>query len=140
MVSRATKSLLGPLGTAVARALEPPADPRVVTDAFCRATPRRPAPTRPLLDNALWQHAFDAGHAGRTARGIAGAITVRAALTTWHSNAGQAVTAGRTGVDALRRIGCGEGDIDAISRALHRPRTLDPIRERMAPQETRTHA
>ncbi|MFD8261904.1 MAB_1171c family putative transporter [Streptomyces griseoluteus] len=98
----------------------------------------------PYLDNVLWQRAFDAaraaGHAERTTRGIAGAITVQAALTTWRSNAGQPVTADRAGADALRRISSSEGDIDAISRALHRPRTLDPIRERMAPQETRTHA
>ncbi|MEW2318939.1 MAB_1171c family putative transporter [Streptomyces bauhiniae] len=94
----------------------------------------------PVLDAGLWQRAHDAalaaGHPERTARGIAGAITVDAALTAWRTGRRQAVT---TGAGALPRLGSEEGDIEAISRVLPRPRSLDPIRERVAPQETRAH-
>ncbi|RZU46478.1 hypothetical protein EV284_1159 [Streptomyces sp. BK022] len=95
----------------------------------------------PVLDAGLWQRAHDTaraiGHPERTARGIAGAITVDAALTAWRAGQRQAVA---PGAGALPRLGAEEGDIEAVSRVLHRPRTLDPIRERMAPQETRAHA
>ncbi|MFH9431938.1 hypothetical protein ACH4JZ_27090 [Streptomyces sp. NPDC017615] len=198
------KSLLGTLGIAVARNLDPPAEPRVVMNAFCQAMGEHRA--RPLdlvlrafpedipvsgmrLDcgaarsswsrnarrlNRSWSSwatssgtrsrgiagtrfpacsrppparsarhidaARATGYAERPARGIADAITVRAALTAWRSKAGQAATPSTAGADALRRIGSGESDIDAISRALHRPRTVDAIRDRMASEETRTHA
>ncbi|MGW4290724.1 DUF6545 domain-containing protein [Streptomyces sp. NPDC004673] len=94
----------------------------------------------PVLDAAVWLRAFDAaraaGYAERTARGIAGAVTVRAALTAWPSHGGQAVS---TGADALRRIGSDESDIEAISRALHRARVVESIHVRVAPSETRAH-
>ncbi|MFG3044173.1 DUF6545 domain-containing protein [Streptomyces sp. NPDC048241] len=94
----------------------------------------------PVLDAALWLRAFDAagaaGYAEGPARGIAGAVTVRAALAAWPPQAG---TAGSAGADALRRIGSGESDIEAISRALHRARVVESIRVRVAPSETRAH-
>ncbi|MET7289955.1 MAB_1171c family putative transporter [Streptomyces sp. NPDC005573] len=114
----------------------------------------------PSLDDDLFSRAYDearaAGHDEDRARGIAGAVAVRAALdlTGAASPAGASpagAAAGSSGRDTGRRqeapmpgddrhtpapVGGAAYDIEAVSRALSRPRTIDTIRQRVAPRES----
>ncbi|MER6532083.1 MAB_1171c family putative transporter [Streptomyces sp. NPDC001508] len=83
----------------------------------------------PFIDQHLHRRAFDAaradGHAEEQARGIAGAVALRAALDASSSPA----THDDHSEEPL-------ADIEAISQALRRPRIVDTIRQRVASRES----
>ncbi|MFJ5842301.1 MAB_1171c family putative transporter [Streptomyces shenzhenensis] len=88
----------------------------------------------PFIDQVLHRRAYDVartdGHSEERARGIAGAVALRVALDASHPP----VARHDRSAEPL-------ADIEAISRALHRPRTVDTIRQRVAPTESvNTHA
>ncbi|MGW3341417.1 hypothetical protein ACWDCL_28545 [Streptomyces sp. NPDC001009] len=143
------KSLLGSLGAAVARNLEPPGEPRMVMDAFCRAMSEHRGRPIDLVFRAFPEEIPVSGM--RLDCGDRSIIVVEERTPPesqlvipghdpWHEE--QEDCAHHVpGLPAATARTLGSTDpTDAISHALHRPRTLAPIRERMAPQETRTHA
>ncbi|MFF4499679.1 MAB_1171c family putative transporter [Streptomyces sp. NPDC001401] len=93
----------------------------------------------PYFDQGLYQQAYEAARAARgegRARGVAGAVTVRAALDT--RNAGAPPTADAGSAQTGTHI---TGDIESVSRALRRPHTVDALRRRLTSTEsTITHA
>ncbi|MGW3651706.1 MAB_1171c family putative transporter [Streptomyces sp. NPDC000878] len=88
----------------------------------------------PYLDDDLHRRAYEAaeaaGHREDRARGIAGAITVRAAL-----DASRIGTPRGSGTEPAR-FSSGLEDIVSISRALYRPHLIDTVRQRMSPIES----
>ncbi|MEU6254243.1 MAB_1171c family putative transporter [Streptomyces sp. NPDC047043] len=88
----------------------------------------------PYFDPALYQQAYEAAlpELGEAeAGGVAGAVAVRAALDAHRAGAPQADGAGaaRTGTHV-------SADIESVSRALKRPRTIHTLRRRVARTES----
>jgi hypothetical protein len=88
----------------------------------------------PCLDPELHRRAYEearaAGHGEDRARGLAGALAVRAALEVFRTHTP------RDDSGEPVRLSSGLDDIEAISRALHRPRTIDTIRQRVSRTES----
>ncbi|WP_155055060.1 MAB_1171c family putative transporter [Streptomyces blattellae] len=93
----------------------------------------------PYLDRDLYDTARRAVPAGCTeqgTRGIAGAVTIRAAI-----DAHRGAMPGPTSLAAQQLATDIHEHIDAISKALHRPRLVDSIRQRVTSTESvNTHA
>ncbi|WCN05063.1 MAB_1171c family putative transporter [Streptomyces sp. M92] len=91
----------------------------------------------PHVDAELLRCAFDearaAGHRDERARGIAGAIAVRAALEAFLT---PAADADDDRAASSARIDSGLDDIEAIARAFRQPRTVDAIRQRVVTTES----
>lgn len=88
----------------------------------------------PYFDPELYGRAYEAAlptHGEAGARGEAGAVAVRAALEAHRAGAARADGAGsvRTGTQV-------SADIESVSRALQRPRTLHTLRRRVARTES----
>ncbi|CAL9519653.1 hypothetical protein SUDANB15_03800 [Streptomyces sp. enrichment culture] len=93
----------------------------------------------PYFDHDLYRGAYQAAldaHDESTARGVAGAVAVRAAIDAHRGGAP------REGGDAATRVGTHvTAHIDAVSRSLDHPHTVDALRRRMTSTDTRsTHA
>ncbi|GAA1428986.1 hypothetical protein GCM10009601_43240 [Streptomyces thermospinosisporus] len=88
----------------------------------------------PYFDPALYErvHAVAAaGHDPARARGIAGAVAIRAAVEAYRAGTPRSTS------DLPSQIGPAVTDhIDDISRSLYRPRTLDRIRQRVTSTES----
>ncbi|MEU3895256.1 MAB_1171c family putative transporter [Streptomyces sp. NPDC045251] len=91
----------------------------------------------PHVDAELLRCAFDearaAGHRDERARGIAGAIAVRAALETFLT---PTADADDDRAASSARIDSGLDDIEAIASAFRQPRTVDAIRQRVVTTES----
>ncbi|MFC7818939.1 MAB_1171c family putative transporter [Streptomyces sp. NPDC057367] len=91
----------------------------------------------PHVDAELLRCAFDearaAGHRDERARGIAGAIAVRAALEAFLT---PAADADDDRAASSARIDSRLDDIEAIARAFRQPRTVDAIRQRVVTTES----
>ncbi|WP_261717255.1 MAB_1171c family putative transporter [Streptomyces sp. FZ201] len=102
-----------------------------IHDALLRLAPF----LEPLLHDRAFEEARAAGHSEEHARGIAGAVTIRAALdartasSSGNSRHGDADTAAvRTHTDL--------DDLEVIARAFQRPRIVQTIRQRVAMRES----
>ncbi|MFE6358439.1 MAB_1171c family putative transporter [Streptomyces sp. NPDC057806] len=103
-----------------------------IHDALLRLTP--------FLDTGLHQRAYEearsAGHRVEHARGIAGAVAIRAALAASTAPPSPGRRPGSRAPAVRSRTGL--DDLDAIAHALHRPRTVEAIWQRAACRESDT--
>ncbi|MEU6406016.1 MAB_1171c family putative transporter [Streptomyces sp. NPDC046985] len=92
----------------------------------------------PYFDQDLYRRAYTSaalGHAEDRARGIAGALALQAAVSAYETN-----TLTTTGDQTTPGGGEVAAHIDAVARALHRPRLLERVHRQMTRPESAAHA